>query len=181
MGKTKKNKIEIKTVEYKKPAPEQICKVFELGNGIIEIEVPQYRTKAHKNPWRKYSKNEMLNIEDGEIKETSQSTNRVESNSSRFKKQKKYLYRLILKNYTGADNERIILLKFEDDVSDLNICYKAVKNFRSKLERIIKTELKFIIVALFESRNKISYELWVKVPNISELKIDTEMVQKLWR
>ena len=70
---------------------------------------------------------------------------------------------------------------FKDDVSDFDICYKAVKNFRSKLERIIKAKLKFIIVALFESKTKISYELWVKVPNISELKIDTEMVQRLWR
>lgn len=181
MEKADENKIEIKTVEYKKPMPEQICKVFELGNGIIEIEVPQIRNKPHKSPWRKYSKNEMINIEDGEIRETNQSTNRAKSNSSRFKKQKKYLYRLILKNYNGADNERIILLMFKDDVSDFDICYKAVKNFRSKLERIIKAKLKFIIVALFESETKISYELWVKVPNISELKIDTEMVQKLWR
>lgn len=181
MEKSDKNKIEIKTVEYKKPPPEQICKVFELGNGILEIEVPQIRHKPHKSSWRKYSKNEMINIEDGEIRETNQSTNRAESNSSRFKKQKKYLYRLIMKNYTGAENERLIVLMFADNVSDFDICYKAVKNFRSKLERRIKAELIFIIVALFESETKISYELWVKVPNISELEIDTEMVQKLWR
>lgn len=181
MEKTDKNKIEIKTVEYKKPLPEQICKVFELGNGIIEIEVPQVRNKPHKSSWRKYSKNEMINIEDGEIRETNQSTNRAENNSSRFKKQKKYLFRLILKNYTGEDNEKIIVLMFENDIYDFDICYKAVKNFRSKLERRIKAELVFIIVALFESETKISYELWVKVPNISELKINTEMVQKLWR
>lgn len=181
MEESNKNKIEIKTVEYKKPLPEQPCKVFDLGNGIIEIEVPQIRNKPYKNPWRKHSKNEMVNIEDGEIKETNQSINRVETNSSRFKKQKKYLNRLLLKNFNGADNEKKILLMFEEDISDLNKSYKAVKNFRGKLERIINEKLNFVIVTLFQSETKLSYELWIKVPNISKLELTTEMLQKIWR
>lgn len=180
MEKANNNKIEIKTIEYKQPTPEQLCKVFKLGNGIIEIEVPQIRNKPHRSSWRKYSKYEMVNIEDGEIRTTNQATNRAESNASRFKKQKKYLYRIILNNYTGADNERIIILTFEDKVFDIDVCYKAVKNFRSKLERRIKQKLNFIIVTLFKSKNKLSYELWVKVPDISTLEIDNRMLQKIW-
>lgn len=174
-------KIEIKTVKYKQPLPEQQCKVFELGNGIIEIEVPQIRNKPYKNSWRKHSKYEMINIEDGEIRTISQATNRAESNSSRFKKQKKYLYRLILKNFTGAENEIIIRLLFEDKIFDTDNCYKAVKNFRSKLERRIKEEIRFIIVTLFQSENSLSYELWLKVPNISTLSINNDMLQEIWK
>lgn len=43
------NKITIKTIKYEKPAPEQECKLYDLGNGVIEIETPQIRCKPHNN------------------------------------------------------------------------------------------------------------------------------------
>ena len=35
--------IKIEKVKYKKPKPEEMCKVYDLGNGVIEIETPKVR------------------------------------------------------------------------------------------------------------------------------------------
>ena len=172
--------IKIKTISYEKPAPEQECKLYDLGNGVIEIETPQIRGKPHNNTWRKINKYEMVNTEDGEIIETKQSTNRVESNLSRFKKQKKYVFRLLLNNFAEAENNKIIVLIFENDVSDLDNCYKVTKSFRSKLERKLKTKIRFVLIALFQSETKLSYEMWIKV-DIDKISVSNEELTKMWR
>lgn len=174
------NKITIKTIKYEKPAPEQECKLYDLGNGVIEIETPQIRSKPHNNTWRKLNKYEMVNTEDGEIIETKQSTNRVESNLSRFKKQKKYVFRLLLNNFAEAENNKIIVLIFKDDVFDLDNCYKVTKSFRSKLERKLKAKITFVLIALFQSETKLSYEMWIKV-DIDKISISNEELTKMWR
>ena len=172
--------IKIKTISYEKPAPEQECKLYDLGNGIIEIETPQIRSKPHNNTWRKINKYEMVNTEDGEIIETKQSTNRVESNLSRFKKQKKYVFRLLLNNFEEKENNKIIVLIFENNVSDLDNCYKVTKNFRGKLERKLKAKITFVLIALFQSKTKLSYEMWIKV-DIDKISISNEELTKMWR
>ena len=172
--------VKIKTISYEKPAPEQECKLYDLGNGVIEIETTQIRGKPHKNTWRKLNKFEMVNTKDGEIIETKQSTNRVISNLSRFKKQKKYVFRLLLNNFEEKENNKIIVLIFEDNVSNLDNCYKVTKSFRSKLERKLKTKITFVLIALFQSETKLSYEMWIKV-DIDKISVSNEELTKMWR
>ncbi len=171
--------IKIEEVKYKKPKPEEMCKVYDLGNGVIEIETPKVRNKPYKNHCRKISKNEMV-TEDGEIIEVNHSNNRAE-NIQLFRKGIKYTYRLLMTNFSGADSEKIIVLVYEisQDI-ELKTLYKDFGNFYSKLKRRIKKNLAYIIITLFINKEKVVYELWIKTLDNSPLVIENEMLQNIW-
>ena len=171
--------IKIENTKYKKPKPEEMCKVYDLGNGVIEIETPKVRNKPYKNHCRKISKNEMV-TEDGEIIEVNHSNNRAE-NIQLFRKGIKYTYRLLMTNFSGADSEKIIVLVYEisQDI-ELKTLYKDFGNFYSKLKRRIKKNLAYIIITLFINKEKVVYELWIKTLDNSPLVIENEMLQNIW-
>ena len=171
--------IKIEKTKYKKPKPEEMCKVYDLGNGVIEIETPKVRNKPYKNHCRKISKNEMV-TEDGEIIEVNHSNNRAE-NIQLFRKGIKYTYRLLMTNFSGADSEKIIVLVYEisQDI-ELKTLYKDFGNFYSKLKRRIKKNLAYIIITLFINKEKVVYELWIKTLDNSPLVIENEMLQNIW-
>lgn len=171
--------IKIEEVKYKKPKPEEMCKVYDLGNGVIEIETPKVRNKPYKNHCRKISKNKMV-TEDGEIIEVNHSNNRAE-NIQLFRKGIKYTYRLLMTNFSGADSEKIIVLVYEisQDI-ELKTLYKDFGNFYSKLKRRIKKNLAYIIITLFINKEKVVYELWIKTLDNSPLVIENEMLQNIW-
>ena len=171
--------IKIEKTKYKKPKPEEMCKVYDLGNGVIEIETPKVRNKPYKNHCRKINKNEMV-TEDGEIIEISHSNNRAE-NIQLFRKGIKYVYRLIMTNFSGTDSEKIVVLVCElNNDKELKTIYKDFGNFYSKLKRRIKKDLAYIIITLFIDTEKVIYELWVKTLDNSPLVIENEMLQNIW-
>ena len=175
---TNKN-IKVEKVKYKKPKPEEMCKVYDLGNGVIEIETPKVRNKPYKNHCRRISKNEMV-TEDGEIIEISHSKNRAE-NIQLFRKGIKYVYRLIMTNFSGTDSEKIVVLVCElKNDKELKTLYKDFGNFYSKLKRRIKKDLAYIIITLFINREKVIYELWIKTLDNSPLVIENEILQNIW-
>ena len=175
---TNKN-IKVEKVKYKKPKPEEMCKVYDLGNGVIEIEIPKVRNKPYKNHCRRISKNEMV-TEDGEIIEISHSKNRAE-NIQLFRKGIKYVYRLIMTNFSGTDSEKIVVLVCElKNDKELKTLYKDFGNFYSKLKRRIKKDLAYTIITLFINREKVIYELWIKTLDNSPLVIENEILQNIW-
>ena len=175
---TNKN-IKVEKVKYKKPKPEEMCKVYDLGNGVIEIETPKVRNKPYKNHCRRISKNEMV-TEDGEIIEISHSKNRAE-NIQLFRKGIKYVYRLIMTNFSGTDSEKIVVLVCElKNDKELKTLYKDFGNFYSKLKRRIKKDLAYTIITLFINREKVIYELWIKTLDNSPLVIENEILQNIW-
>ena len=175
---TNKN-IKVEKVKYKKRKPEEMCKVYDLGNGVIEIETPKVRNKPYKNHCRRISKNEMV-TEDGEIIEISHSKNRAE-NIQLFRKGIKYVYRLIMTNFSGTDSEKIVVLVCElKNDKELKTLYKDFGNFYSKLKRRIKKDLAYTIITLFINREKVIYELWIKTLDNSPLVIENEILQNIW-
>lgn len=171
--------IKIEKVKYKKPKPEEMCKVYDLGNGVIEIETPKVRNKPYKNHCRRINKNEMV-TEDGEIIEINHSNNRAE-NIQLFRKGIKYTYRLLMTNFSGTDSEKIVVLVCElNNDKELKTLYKDFGNFYGKLKRRIKKDLAYIIITLFIDKEKVIYEVWVKTLDNSPLVIENEMLQNIW-
>ncbi len=159
-----------------------MCKVFNSGNGSIDIETPKIRNKPYKPTCRKKNKNEYIDLETGEIIEVKQhSKNRADKSIiSRLYKTLKHLQRLLLLNFKGANNEKIITLTYYTDFKDLKTCYADVKKFISKLKTRLKVEFDYVIVAMFPSKEKVCYELWVKAPTINDLVIDNTMLKEIW-
>ena len=90
------------------------------------------------------------------------------------------MFRLLLNNFGEKENNKIIVLIFEDNVSNLDNCYKVTKSFRSKLERKLKTKITFVLIALFQSETKLSYEMWIKV-DVDKISVSNEELTKMWR
>lgn len=159
-----------------------MCKVFNSGNGTIDIETPKIRNKPYKPTCRKRNKNEYIDLETGEIIEVKQhSNNRADkTNVSRLYKSLKHLQRLLLLNFKGSNNEIIITLTYNDNFTDLKTCYADVKKFISKLKTRLKVEFEWVIVAMFPSKEKICYELWVRATTINELIIEDTMLKEIW-
>lgn len=154
------------------------AKFMICGNGVIEIETPKVRNKPYRNTTRKINKNIMVN-EDGEIIEIKHSNNRA-FNKSAMRKTLKYIYRLILTNFTGAESEQLIVLTYADDVTELKTCYDEFESFYEKLKRRLKKKLDYIIVNLYTKEKRPYYELWVKTKDNSPLIIDNKMLQSIW-
>lgn len=159
-----------------------MCKVFNSGNGTIDIETPKIRNKPYKPTCKKRNKNEYIDLETGEIIEVKQhSKNRADkTNVSRLYKSLKHLQRLLLLNFKGANNEIIITLTYNDNFTDLKTCYADVKKFISKLKTRLKVEFEWVIVAMFPSQEKVCYELWVKTSTTNELIIDNTILEEIW-
>lgn len=159
-----------------------MCKVFNSGNGTIDIETPKIRNKPHKSTCRKKSKNEYIDLETGEIIEVKKhSSNRTDKdNISRLYKSLKLLQRLLLLNFTGAINEIIITLLYDTNFTDLKTCSADIKKFISKLKTRLKVDFEYVIIAMFPSKEKVCYELWVKTSTTNELIINNTMLEEIW-
>lgn len=161
-----------------------MCKVYNSGNGTIDIETPRIRSKPYKkSSIRKKSKTEYIDLETGEIIEVKKhSDNRASSeNIKRLYKSMKYLQRLLQLNFSGAENEIIITILYDEKFSTLDKCYKDIKKFYSKLKTRLKIDLVYVIVVNFRSKENVYYELWLKAPTENKLIIDNSMLEEIWK
>lgn len=131
--------------------------------------------------YKRISKDEMLNLETGEVIEIGNSVSRRDNIKSLRVTMRK-LRRLINANFEGADNELFITLTYGEDMRDLRRLYCDFKKFYQKLKRRYKdVEFRYIYVVEPHESGKWHIHLLLKALNREYLFIDNDsVIWKLW-
>jgi len=156
-----------------------IVKEISYGENIKEVVYVNIISNT-LNKYRKISKNQVVNIVNGEIIDCKVSGNR-EDNIVSLRRTIKKLRNLINCNFEGADNELFITLTYRDNMRDCRRLYADFKKFYQKLKRRYKDiEFRYISVIEPQERGAWHVHLLLKALNRDYLFIENSLIAELW-
>lgn len=160
-------------------ASNAVVKERSCGN-IKEVVYVDYISDSLQR-YRKISKNQVVNVETGEIIECKTSESRKDNVVS-LRRTVKRLRDLINCNFEGADNELFITLTYGEDMRDLRRLYRDFDKFYKKLKRRYRDiEFRYISVVEPHESGKWHLHLLLKALNREYLFIDNDsVIWKLW-
>lgn len=128
----------------------------------------------------KKSKCEYMNTRTGELKMID-----MKNNNKSIASMRKSVFRMALiinSNFVGGKSEQFITLSYNHKVTESSTVNRDLKNFCSKLKRLIKVEKLFrcIIITEFQNGGNLHFHLLAKRLDGQELSLSKAVVEKLW-
>lgn len=152
-------------------------KVLTAGN---VIEVVYSRANGGIGQYRRINKDEMVNLETGEIIEVKHGATRKDNIDS-LRKTISRGRLMINANFQAEENELFITLTYRENMQDTERLYKDFKRFWQKLKRRYKeTEFRYITAIEPQERGAWHLHVLVKALNQDWLFISKEIIRELW-
>lgn len=156
-----------------------IVKQVSYGKNIKEIMYMNVISHTLES-YKKISKDEVINIESGEIIKCKMSDTRKDNIVS-LKRTIKKLRDLINCNFEGSYNELFITMTYKENMRDYKKLYNDFKKFYQKLKRRFNDiEFKYIYVIEPQGRGSWHIHLLLKGINVDYLYIDNSVIAELW-
>ncbi len=160
-----------------KPSPDEQSTVYPFNdNKQFDIETRKYQNLGHISLYRRIKGNKMVSVATGEVIDIKKKEKRVSRAVFKIFKQ---LYRLIKNNFFGRNSEILIILEFEEPITDIEEINKLTKSIIEKTQRRLG-KIVFIRVLVYYEENKPEIEIWVKKADNSKIEITEEEIEKLW-
>lgn len=155
-----------------------IVKMISCGN-VKEIIYSRIISNNIGN-YKKISKNEMVDIRNGEIIKCKISDSRKDNIIS-LRKTISRLRNLINANFEGADNELFITLTYAENMTDYKRLYKDFDRFYKRLKYSFK-DIEFCYISVIEPQGRGAWHvhLLLKALNRDYLYIDNSEIADLW-
>ncbi len=161
-----------------KPAPDEQATVYPFNNNKqFDLETRKYQDLSHITLYKRIDGNKMLNESTGEIIDIKIKEKRVGRAVFRTMK---VVYRVIKNNFDGTKSEILIILEFDEPITDIEKLNKLIKSVIEKLKRKL-VEIVFIRVLVYREENKPEIEIWVKKADDSKIEITQEEIEQLWK
>lgn len=161
-----------------KPAPDEQAIVYPFNkNKQFDFETRKYQNLGHISPYKRIDGNKMLNELTGEVIDIKVKEKRVRRAVFRTMK---VVYRIIKNNFNGSNSEILIILEFEEPITDIEKLNKLIKNIIEKLKRRLG-DIVFIRVLVYYEENQPEIEIWVNKADNSKIEISQEEIQQLWK
>ena len=168
----------MKKIPYTKPKANKRTTMKFLKNGMVKIKVTKanFQHLSHIKRFRRIDKNTILDMTTGELIERKVNSIGIRNKSSLYRSMYE-LNELILNNYHGEENERLVTLLYDKPFAEIKNTYNDLRYFIEKLERRIGI-IGYIAVKQFTNTGYLYYEIWLKKVDGSKLNIDIEMLQR---
>lgn len=171
----------MKKIPYTRPKANQRTTMKYFKNGMVKIKVTKanFQHLSHINRFRRIDKNTTLDMLTGELIEVKGSSTGIRNKSSLYKSMHE-LNEILLNNFYGEENERLVTLLYNKPFTETNNIYNDLRYFMEKLERRIG-KIGYVAVKQFTNNNYLYYEIWLKRVDCSELNIDVEILSSIWK
>lgn len=171
----------MKKVPYTKPKANKRTTMKFLNNGMVKIKVTKanFQHLSHIKRFRRIDKNTILDMTTGELIERKVNSTGIRNKSSLYRSMYE-LNELLLNNYHGEENERLVTLLYNKLFAEIKNTYNDLRYFIEKLERRIGI-IGYIAVKQFTNNGYLYYEIWLKKVDRSKLNIDIEMLSSIWK
>lgn len=171
----------MKKISYTKPKANKRTTMKFLNNGMVKIKVTKanFQHLSHIKRFRRIDKNTILDMTTGELIESKVNSTGIRNKSSLYRSMYE-LNELILNNYHGEENERLVTLLYNKPFAEIKNTYNDLRYFIEKLERRIGT-IGYIAIKQFTNNGYLYYEIWLKKVDCSKLNIDIEMLSSIWK
>lgn len=171
----------MKKVPYTKPKANKRTTMKFLKNGMVKIKVTKanFQHLSHIKRFRRIDKNTILDMATGELIESKVNSTGIRNKSSLYKSMYE-LNEILLNNFYGEENERLVTLLYNKPFTEINNTYNDLRYFIEKLERRIG-KIGYIAVKQFTNNGYLYYEIWLKKVDRSKLNIDIEMLASIWK
>lgn len=171
----------MKKIPYTKPKANKRTTMKFLKNGMVKIKVTKsnFQHLSHIKRFRRIDKNTILDMTTGELIESKVNSTGIRNKSSLYRSMYE-LNELLLNNFYGKGNERLVTLLYDKTFAEIKNTYNDLRYFIEKLERRIGI-IGYIAVKQFTNTSYLYYEIWLKKVDGSKLNIDIEMLQSIWK
>ena len=171
----------MKKIPYTKPKANKRTTMKFLKNGMVKIKVTKsnFQHLSHIKRFRRIDKNTILDMTTGELIESKVNSTGIRNKSSLYRSMYE-LNELILNNYHGEENERLVTLLYNKPFAEIKNTYNDLRYFIEKLERRIGI-IGYIAVKQFTNDGYLYYEIWLKKLDGSKLNIDIEILSSIWK
>lgn len=171
----------MKKVPYTKPKANKRTTMKFLKNGMVKIKVTKanFQHLSHIIRFKRIDKNTVLDITTGELIERKVNSTGIRKKSSLYRSRYE-LNELLLNNYYGEENERLVTLLYDKPFAEINSLYNDLRYFIDKLQRRIG-KVGYIAVKQFTNNGYLYYEIWLKKVNGTKLDINIEMLSSIWK
>lgn len=171
----------MKKIPYTKPKANKRTTMKFLNNGMVKIKVTKanFQHLSHIKRFRRIDKNTILDMTTGELIESKVNSTGIRNKSSLYRSMYE-LNELLLNNYHGEENERLVTLLYNKPFAEIKNTYNDLRYFIEKLERRIGI-IGYIAVKQFTNDGYLYYEIWLKKVDRSKLNIDISMLSSIWK
>lgn len=150
-------------------------------NGMVKIKVTKanFQHLSHIRRFRRIDKNTILDMTTGEFIERKVNSTGIRKKSSLYKSMHE-LNELLLNNYYGEENEKMVTLSYDVPFAEIVSPYNDLRYFIDKLQRRIG-KVGYVAVKQFTNNGYLYYEVWLKKIDSLKLDIDIEMLSSIWK